>query len=210
MKTKIRIQTGLLSKISYLFGIALIIASLLINLTPPRVVSAHSNNVSGSSVCLFNGFREVTWTIKNDYNSPVTIQSINRTVSGIPVNTVIGNYGSVSGTELVDGSVTGTITLTIYSKWTSDGYERWNSGSVNLGTVCPTPTPTSTSTFTATPSSTATATATLTPTLTFTATNTPTNTSTFTPTVTLTPSQTATFTATFTPTVTNKIGRAHV
>ncbi len=133
MKKRIRIQTGFLSKISYLFGAALIIASLLINLTPPSVVSAHSNNVSGSSVCLFNGFREVTWTIKNDFNSPVTIQSINRTVSGIPVNTVIGNFGSVSGTELVDGSVTGSITLTIYSRWTSDGYERWNSGSVNLG-----------------------------------------------------------------------------
>jgi len=112
------IRSGLLSKISYSIGIALIVASVITNVLPANKVSAHSNNVSGSSVCLNNGTRQVTWTVTNDYWSVATLTAVNRTITNIVVGAAVpANYGSISGVEIVDGSVTGTITLTITSRW---------------------------------------------------------------------------------------------
>jgi len=115
------------SKLSYLLGIALVLASLVINILPPQVVSAHSNRVTGSSVCMSNGVRTITWTISNDFSSSAVIESIDRTVSGIVVGTVVPKYDSVNGTETLSGAITGNVTLTIRSRWTGDGYVRTES-----------------------------------------------------------------------------------
>jgi hypothetical protein len=135
---------------AYIFGIALIIASLFTNLVPPTVASAHHANVSGSATCQNNGTYLINWSVSNwsDENGPMTITNINRSI-GISVGTQVYVSG-VSGSETVSNQ-TADIKLEVSGSWTN-GNTSTNSASVKLKGNCfpPTPPPTNTPANTAT------------------------------------------------------------
>jgi len=199
-----------LGTLSYIFGAALLIASLITNVLPPVTAWAHSATITASAECQIDGTYIITWKIQNSQSStqPMTITAINRSISGIGVGTDVAT--SVTGTESVPGTTNTTLTLRITGKWAYDGYTGSFQGSIKPAGNCnlPTPTPTNTVPPTHTPTNTVpatntptdTPTNTFTPTSTFTDTPTPTNTEPFTPTFTYTPSNTPTLT--FTPTST--------
>jgi len=212
------LHNGLFAKISYMFGAALIIASLVVNAIPAKTAEACAKvfyvKVNGTPNCLTDGHRTIGWKVQNDWSVVATIAEIhvyddgaeisNYSLSGFGVGTTIAAYsggmGEVTGTMTLDGNVTGNITLKVKVYWSNPSDNMEASGTAYLGEVCPTQTPTSTSTATNTPD-----TPTNTPTNTATITETPTNTPTNTPdTPTSTPTDTpVTPTSTFTNTPTN-------
>ena len=127
-----------LGNLSYIFGIALMFASLLTSLVPPTVASAHAAVISGSASCS-NGTQTVNWTVHNDYNLDMTINSSNPNVVG----GTVGPLGTTHGQSTYPGTQSGNVTLTVHSTW-SDGFSTTNSGSVHLAGNCfppPTNTP---------------------------------------------------------------------
>ncbi|MDP3450288.1 MAG: hypothetical protein Q8R87_06885, partial [Anaerolineaceae bacterium] len=162
MKISKLLHSGWLDKISYMFGIALILASVITNALPVKEVSACSAQmkVEGSSNCEYEGTRTVTWYVKNDWDKIARIESITvehngnpidlgtYPISGFAVGSEIGPYnydtgkwGSIGGTQVLPGSMTGSLKMTVTIKWTNN-QTYTASKSITLSEVCPTPTPT--------------------------------------------------------------------
>lgn len=130
----------LFGNVAYMFGAALIIASLLVNAIPPRAVSAHHPQLSGQVACQPDGTKLVTWTINNwsGTSLAMTITGINRSI-GVSVGTVVQT--SVQGTETFPGNAHGNVTLTVSGSWPNDATGT-TSRNLNLGgNTCPQPPP---------------------------------------------------------------------
>ena len=86
MNIKKLYYSGWLAKVSYMFGIALMLASVVMNAFPPKEVSACSRNwkiqASAASPCQANGKKTITWYVKNDWSSEAKIESISFTNGG--------------------------------------------------------------------------------------------------------------------------------
>ena len=205
MKLTNLLRSGLLSKISYMFGIALILASVVTNIIPAKEVQACDDviyvNVVGTPECKSaEGKWYIKWRVENDYSKTGTITAIrvlnngseitSYSLSGFGVGTTIipwsGVTGKVEGTMVLDGTITGTIELYVTVTWSAtESFTEHASTSVSRICEKPTNTPTNTPTVTNTPTDTATPTVTDTPTETPTPTDTATPTET--PTITNTP-----------------------
>ena len=114
MKFQKLLRSGILAKISYMFGIALILASVLMNVIPPKDVSACAQEIfvklNGTPNCLTDGKRTIKWVVQNDWNLVGTITEIHVyddeveisgwSIDGFGVGTTIAAYsggvGSVS------------------------------------------------------------------------------------------------------------------
>ncbi len=109
--------------------LATAIATLLGVLMAPAA-SAHSNSITGTAACLPNGTQTVTWTIANDYKTPVVVTQTSGTgggtLTGLPA-TIAARTGSALTTIVVEQSgIPGTATsasLGIQGLWT-DKYKK--------------------------------------------------------------------------------------
>ncbi len=135
-----------LRNLPYVFAVAFMIASAVTGLIPAVSVSAHAAVISGSVVCNSDFTQTIHWSIHNDFNLQMTINS---TSPDIGLNGhVVGPNGSTGGDQTISTvGAGGSATLHTNSTW-SDGFTTSNSGSVNLlGKKCaPPPTPTNTKT----------------------------------------------------------------
>lgn len=131
---------------AYLFGIAFLIASVITSILPPTTASAHAAFVSGSASCQSNGTYSVTWTITQDWNTTMTINSTNPDIGLGGANVAPG--GSAQGHNTYPGTTSGNVSLSVNVTWPADNYSTSKSGSVRLGGNCLPPatkTPTNTS-----------------------------------------------------------------
>lgn len=103
-----------------LFVLAIVMVSLVAGLMP---ASAHHPIVSGSAVCNSDGNWEVTWVVKNGNweDRSMTLNSVSRSVPGISAGMVVAPNGSVSGTETLPGTTSGTDSLVINASWDKGG-----------------------------------------------------------------------------------------
>jgi LPXTG-motif cell wall-anchored protein len=111
--------------------------------------SAHNAAVSGSTSCS-DGAHVVTWSIGNDWPTPMTIASATAVVGGQSYAvTGYANPVSMTGTtatSVVPGGVSGTIVLTVHVTWSD--WAQTPTASVDLLSNCSTTTTQSTTTTT--------------------------------------------------------------
>ncbi|MGZ6346017.1 MAG: DUF7507 domain-containing protein, partial [Anaerolineales bacterium] len=127
-------------KVANMLGVALAIASLVTNLLPVGIVSAHHATITATVVCQSDGTKLVTWKIENSEGSshPMDITSINPAITGVGVGTLVAT--SVQGTQTFAANNHSTVSLSIGGHWAFDNYAGNFSGSKALGSnTCPTP-----------------------------------------------------------------------
>jgi len=105
------LRSGILAKISYMFGIALIIASLAVNAIPPKEVNACAVYITAVTECVSSdGTVKITWTVENYHGVTATISDINRgSIDGLSNGTTIGAWQKKNGTETVTGAYGSTV-----------------------------------------------------------------------------------------------------
>lgn len=131
-------------------------AVLFAFLIPMTAASAHAALISGTPSCDEAGVRVVTWTIVNDFNLVMTIDTAVSTPLGTTVlaSTTVAQLGQTTGTTTLPGTTTGTVTLSVHAHW-SDQFAGTFTGSTFLPDPCPgTSTTTTSSTSTSTSTST--------------------------------------------------------
>jgi hypothetical protein len=176
-------------------GAAIVLAAIGIATALPAW--AHHSILSGQTVCS-DGDHLITWSIGNSETHRImTITSATATqgaqsfgVSGY--SPTVAGSGSTTAQTTVSSSVTGVITLTVHSLWTSDGVTATNSTTVTLIDNCQPSTTTTTAAPTTTTTEAPTTTTTEAPTTT--TTEAPTTTTTEAPTTTTTEAPTTTTT----------------
>jgi hypothetical protein len=114
-----------IGNLAYLIGVALVIASLVTGLIPPRVASAHHPVLSGIVACQQDGTQLITWTVGNSessYPMEITAISVSSGTIDIAVGTVVPvSPGSVSGQTSLPGSQTGQVTISVTGFWDKPG-----------------------------------------------------------------------------------------
>jgi LPXTG-motif cell wall-anchored protein len=101
--------------------------------------SAHKAIVKGWTSCSDTN-HVVIWSIGNDFNTEMTINSATAQIGGQPVavtgyTSPVGDQGTTSATSIVPGPTTGTITLTVHVSW-PDRVTDTEQASVDLVTDC--------------------------------------------------------------------------
>ncbi|MFH2039971.1 MAG: hypothetical protein ABIJ65_11105, partial [Chloroflexota bacterium] len=125
-------------KIMYILSVAMLIASLLINMMPPSPAFAHHPILSGVVSCEIDGSQKVTWTIANSRSQKkMEIKKINRVLVGAVEGKILDISVSIQGVEYLPKTQTGTITLTVTGNWVDGNVTDTSSASVNLGGNCP-------------------------------------------------------------------------
>ncbi len=120
-------------------GAALTIGAVILFVAAVLPASAHSAQLSGRTVCA-NGDHVITWSIGNDWTQPLTITSATATKGGTSYG--VSGYSSrvapnvpTSATTTVPGPTTGSVTLTVTTRW-DDGFTKTESTSVALIGPC--------------------------------------------------------------------------
>ena len=133
-------------------------AAALMGLATPA--SAHRALLKGWTSCS-NGEHVVLWSIGNDFELPMTIDSATAAIGATSYavtgyDATVANVGTTSATTIVPGGEAGTLTLTVHATWT-DQYTDTEHASVDLESDCTSTTTTlgSTTTTTAMPTTTA-------------------------------------------------------
>jgi hypothetical protein len=112
---------------------------------------AHHPIISGTVTCTASYQQQINWTLQNsETTGPMTITAINPSITGIAVGDSDPVGVTLNGYQLVAGTQTGTVTLTVTGSW-PDGVTDTDSESVTLSGQCVAPTPTPTPHPTATP-----------------------------------------------------------
>lgn len=129
-----------------LMMVGLVLGALALAASP---ASAHSSILSGQTACN-NGTHVITWSVGNDFNLQMTIDTATATVNNqsyavVGYTNPVAGLGTTSATTAIPGDVTGVVTLTVHSVW-SDEFSQTNTTTVDLTVPCNEDTTTTTTT----------------------------------------------------------------
>lgn len=126
--------------ITLVAGLSLGIGAVLVAAAP---ASAHYSRINGAPICKPSGEAEITWTVTNDYRSPLRLEGVSASPAGSHLNLPDrveaarrNGEASASGTQLVPAG-TQNVTLHVDQIVWQDGWvQRDVSASVHLVHAC--------------------------------------------------------------------------
>lgn len=99
--------------------------------------SAHTASVTGKAACQHDGTYTVTWTLSNDWRTPLSVVQLKGTP--VPPQHNVGTveaHGSANATQIGVPGTAKQATLSFKAVWTADNYRAKASGSVQLAGDC--------------------------------------------------------------------------
>lgn len=121
---------------------------LLVAVLTARPADAHAAVLTGIPSCNVDGVHVIAWTITNDFDLPMTIDTATTPFGAATGYTSpVTNLGQTSASSTAPGATTGPVTLTVHATWT-DEFDDTFTGTVNLPAPCPTTVTTTTTTST--------------------------------------------------------------
>ncbi|MGA8115245.1 MAG: hypothetical protein WCA46_16395 [Actinocatenispora sp.] len=101
--------------------------------------SAHDALIKGEAACQSDGTYTVTWTITNDWTTPLSIVQPSATPVALQGNVdAIGSKDSATATQVGVPASADKATLAFKAVWSQDNYNRQKSGEVSLDGSCQT------------------------------------------------------------------------